>query len=76
MQCRIRVLFEEFGIVATVTYRGKIGTTKCYKTGIFMVSIINKTNSEQQEQAWFMSTTKANDTDLVVNQQVNDMIAM
>ena len=67
-----RVVFEEWGIGVTVTYRGTIVTEgkKCTKTGLWMVPIKDEANLSKR--ANFMDVTTPNDTYFAVNQQVND----
>ena len=67
-----RVVFEEWGICVTVTYRGKIVIEgkKCTKIGLWIVPIKNQANASKE--AHFMHETDPNDTYVGVNKQVND----
>ena len=68
------MVFEEWGIGVTVTYRGKIVMEgkKCTKTGLWMVPIKDKANSN--ERANFMHGSTPNDTFFGVNQQIDEDI--
>ena len=67
-----RVVFEEWGIGVTATYRGKINMEgkKCTYTGLWIVPIKNRTNTSKRSNV--MHVNDPNDTHFGVNQQVND----
>ena len=72
-----RVVFKEWGIGVTVTYRGVIFTEgkACATADLWMDPINNEPNSQKKKRVNVVSNVVPNITSIRMNQQVNDTIA-